>query len=72
MSFSNAAGSNSAVGFQAILARALRAVQVPGAERATPITGTLRVPRLTIACRAGKIFLKARSPVAPKKTKVSE
>ena len=39
---------------------------------ATPITGTLRWPRFTIACSAGKIFLYARSPVAPKKTKASE
>src|ERR1700681_960814 len=29
-------------------------------------------PRLTMACRAGKIFLRARSPVAPKKTNASE
>src|SRR5215510_626936 len=35
------------------------------------MTGTLRCPRLTIACRAGKIFLYARSPVAPKKTRAS-
>src|SRR5206468_8732141 len=39
---------------------------------ATPTTGTLSAPRFTIACRAGKIFLKAKSPVAPKNTKVSE
>src|SRR5262249_3036918 len=39
---------------------------------ATPMTGTLRCPRLTIACSAGKIFLYARSPVAPKKTRASE
>src|SRR5215468_2353904 len=36
------------------------------------MTGTLRCPRLTIACSAGKIFLYARSPVAPKKTRASE
>src|SRR4029453_18844493 len=35
------------------------------------MTGTVRCPRLTIACRAGKIFLYARSPVAPKKTRAS-
>src|SRR6266446_2469505 len=35
------------------------------------MTGTLRCPRLTIACSAGKIFLYARSPVAPKKTRAS-
>lgn len=33
---------------------------------------TLRCPRLTIACSDGKIFLYARSPVAPKKTSASE
>src|SRR5262249_18191640 len=38
---------------------------------ATPMTGTLRCPRLTIACSAGKIFLYARSPVASKKTRAS-
>src|SRR5262249_7846949 len=36
------------------------------------MTGTLRWPRLTIACKDGKIFLWARSPVAPKKTSASE
>src|SRR6266581_5306506 len=35
------------------------------------MTGTLRCPRCTIACSAGKIFLYARSPVAPKKTRAS-
>src|SRR6202021_819635 len=39
---------------------------------ATPITGTSRWPRFTMACRAGKIILYARSPVAPKKTSTSE
>src|SRR4029450_4939921 len=36
------------------------------------MTGTLRWPRLIIACSDGKIFLCARSPVAPKKTSASE
>src|SRR5262245_5530784 len=36
------------------------------------MTGTSRWPRLIIACRAGKIFLCARSPVAPKNTSASE
>src|SRR5215471_660793 len=36
------------------------------------MTGTFKCPRLTIACSAGKIFLYARSPVAPKKTRASE
>src|SRR5262245_43487309 len=36
------------------------------------MTGTLRWPRLIIACKDGKIFLWARSPVAPKKTSASE
>src|SRR5215831_9048787 len=39
---------------------------------ATPITGTLSRPRRAIPCNAGKIFLYARSPVAPKKTRASE
>ena len=39
---------------------------------ATPITGTSRLPRLASACRAGNIFLWARSPVAPKNTSASE
>src|SRR4029450_11936518 len=39
---------------------------------ATPMTGTLRWPRLIMACNDGKIFLCARSPVAPKKTSASE
>src|ERR1039458_6991376 len=36
------------------------------------MTGTSRCPRLIMACRAGNIFLYARSPVAPKKTSASE
>src|SRR4029453_3353219 len=36
------------------------------------MTGTSRWPRLIIACNDGKIFLWARSPVAPKKTNASE
>src|SRR5215831_8294282 len=39
---------------------------------ATPITGMSRWPRWIIACKAGKIFLYARSPVAPKNTRASE
>src|SRR5262245_45221771 len=39
---------------------------------ATPITGMSSVPRRTIACSAGKIFLYARSPVAPKNTSASD
>ncbi len=39
---------------------------------ATPITGMSRLPRLASDCRAGNIFLWARSPVAPKKTSASE
>jgi hypothetical protein len=41
-------------------------------DLATPIMGTFRTPSLIILCRAGKIFLWARSPVAPKKTNASE
>src|ERR1017187_8558729 len=36
------------------------------------MTGTLRCPRFTIACSAGKIFFFERSPVAPKKTRASD
>ena len=36
---------------------------------AMPITGTLRVPCRTMLCKAEKIFLCARSPVATKKRK---
>src|SRR5256714_14840744 len=39
---------------------------------ATPMTGTSSRPCCTIACNDGKIFLYARSPVAPKKTSASE
>ena len=39
---------------------------------ATPMTGTSSWPRLAMACSAGKIFLYARSPVAPKNTSASE
>ena len=39
---------------------------------ATPMTGTSSVPRFTIACSDGKIFLYARSPVAPKNTSASD
>ena len=41
-------------------------------DRATPMTGTSRCPRRAIAWSAGKIFLKARSPVAPKTTSASD
>src|SRR4029453_4013467 len=36
------------------------------------MTGMSRWPRLASACRAGKIFLWARSPVAPKNTSASD
>ena len=41
-------------------------------SRPTATTGASRRPRFTIAWSAGKIFLKARSPVAPKITSASE
>src|SRR5947209_1906089 len=41
-------------------------------DRATPMTGTSSRPWAHIACRAGKIFLQARSPVAPRKTRASD
>src|SRR5215468_9038637 len=36
------------------------------------MTGVLRWPRFAMACSDGKIFLYARSPVAPKNTSASE
>src|SRR5262245_45030322 len=39
---------------------------------ATPTTGQSSLPRRTIAWSAGKIFLYARSPLAPKNTRASE
>src|SRR5688572_1412462 len=39
---------------------------------ATPTIGTVSRPRRTRPWSAGKIFLYARSPVAPKKTRASE
>src|SRR5277367_4287804 len=41
-------------------------------DLATPTTGQGSVPRRTMFCSAGNIFLKAKSPVAPKKTRASE
>ena len=41
-------------------------------DEATPTTGTpLLAPETSIAYTAGKIFLWARSPVAPKRTRAS-
>src|SRR5271156_2766703 len=54
------------------VARALAKLLDIPAALATPITGTFRFPRFTMACSAGKIFLCARSPVAPKKTSASD
>src|SRR5450631_738505 len=53
------------------LARATNCSRVKS-DLATPTTGHGSVPRRTMFCRAGNIFLKARSPVAPKKTSASE
>src|SRR5580692_1735395 len=44
----------------------------PHPDFATPTIGTVSRPRRTSDWRAGKIFLYARSPVAPKKTRASE
>src|ERR1017187_311444 len=41
-------------------------------EYATPTTGTLSAPRLVIAYSAEKICLRAKFPVAPKRTSASE
>ena len=65
------AGSNPPCFSTLSLARALNRSRLQS-SRATPTTGTLSVPRFTMACSAGKIFLYARSPVAPKNTNVSE
>src|SRR5882672_7467178 len=40
--------------------------------RDTPTIGNGACPRLSIQCSAGKIFLNARSPVAPNSTNASE
>src|SRR3974390_2872239 len=37
-----------------------------------PMMGIAKLSLRTMACRAGKIFLLARSPVAPKKTNESD
>ena len=40
--------------------------------RETPTIGNGACPRFSIQCSAGKIFLNARSPVAPNRTNASE
>ena len=62
---------DAAVLFEAVARRALRWSRSQPAL-ATPMTGTSRWPCLTIAWSAGKIFLWARSPVAPKNTNASD
>ena len=57
---------------QAVAARAPRSLSSVQPARATPMIGMSRWPRRIIACSAGKIFLYARSPVAPKNTSASE
>src|SRR5437879_7240805 len=49
-----------------------RSCSTPHCELATPITGMSRRSRFVIEYSAGKIFLYARSPVAPKKTNASD
>src|SRR3954471_21638063 len=41
-------------------------------DLATPTIGKFNTPRLAMRCKAGKIFLYARSPVAPKKDSASD
>src|SRR3954468_5869107 len=41
-------------------------------DLATPITGICNFPRLASFCSAGKIFLCAKSPLAPKNTSASD
>src|SRR5262252_6617074 len=71
LNFANAAGSSPPCFSTLSLARA-RSWSRLHPCLATPITGMSRWPRLIIACKAGKIFLYARSPVAPKNTRASE
>ena len=52
--------------------RALRAAARATAASGDADDGTSRWPRRIIACSAGKIFLNARSPVAPKNTSASD
>src|SRR4029079_3006501 len=49
-----------------------RSCSVFQGELATPITGTCRCARRAAEYRAGKIFLKARSPLAPNSTRASD
>src|SRR5450432_997138 len=54
------------------LARARsRSCSMPQPDFATPMTGTAKSPRLIMPWSDGKIFLYARSPVAPKNTSAS-
>jgi hypothetical protein len=62
---------DTAVLFEAVARPALRRSRSQPAL-ATPMTGTSRWPCLTIAWSAGKTFLWARSPVAPKNTNASD
>src|SRR5262245_31470336 len=71
VSLRNASGSTPPCFSRLSCARAFSCSSVQPAF-ATPITGMSSVPRRTIACRAGKICLYARSPVAPKKTSASD
>src|SRR5262245_65473152 len=48
-----------------------RSCSIPQPDFATPMTGTVRNPRRIMPWSDGKIFLYARSPVAPKKTSAS-
>src|SRR5689334_4289329 len=70
-SFANAASSTPPCSWRLFLARS-RSWSTVQPDFATPMTGTSSVPRLTMLCRVGKIFLYARSPVAPKNTSASE
>src|SRR5215475_2412668 len=71
LNFANAAGSSPPCFSTLSLARARNWSRLHACP-ATPITGMFRLPRFAIACKAGKIFLYARSPVAPKNTRASE
>ena len=64
---------DAAVTFQACRAGAARRFSSVQPALATPMTGTFRLPRPSPWPQAaGKIFLNARSPVAPKNTSASE
>ncbi len=60
-----------AVVFHAVFGALLQLIEIPAGLGYTD-NRNISSPRLASVCRAGKIFLWARSPVAPKKTRASD